>query len=62
MNSSQLLQACRDVITYHPNLPGDLKQPFAVQDPFEIFFDYRKELAQCCDDSKDDQVKMHIKQ
>ena len=61
VNSPQLLQACRDVIKYHPDLPGDFEQPFIVQDPFEIFFHYRKELGQYHDDSKDDNVKMHIK-
>lgn len=61
VNSPQLLQACRDVITYHPDLPGDFEQPFVVQSPFEMLFHHRKELAQYCDDSKDDRVKMHVK-
>lgn len=61
VNSPQLLRACRDVIQYHPDLPGDFEQPVVVQDPFEVFFHYRKELAQYRDESKDDKVKMHIK-
>ena len=60
VNSPQLLKACGDVIKYHPDLPGDFEQPFVLQDPFEIFFHYRKELAQYRDESKDDKVKMHI--
>jgi hypothetical protein len=60
VNSPQLLDVLKKVITYYPGETLDFNRKFTIEDPFMILIHHRNELREYREMTEDMTVKMHI--
>ena len=60
INSPQLLQVLKEVVTYYPSNPLDFDTPFSIEAPFHMFYHHRQEFAQYTADTTDETTKAHL--
>jgi hypothetical protein len=60
INSPQLLNVLKEVITFYPGEPLDFNSKFTIEDPYMMLIHHLEELRHYREESSDATVKMHI--
>jgi hypothetical protein len=60
VNSPQLISLFKEMIGSYPTVPSDFEDPFEMSSPFRMLFHYWDDLHQAREETKDDELRMHL--